>query len=228
MSAPEAPATPAPSAPTATTPTASAPSATTNDPLSQAAINALYEQNQQAYWTMMNVQKALDAYAPQTATPDAQPTPDTTSAPPAPGPSNTPAAPSAPQAPDYSTVDFDLTGGGGGSEGGSETLPILPVFGGSTGDGSATPGTSLNYPYYGFSNGPSQNGLSFFTSNYIPSPVADRSTEVPITDFSKFSFPTQPVMVTSTAPIPVSATPASPAASSVQDVYPLFDTETKP
>jgi hypothetical protein len=45
--------------------------------------------------------------------------------------------------------------------------------------------------------------------------MSQGSTEVPITDFSKFYFPTQPTAVTSAAP-------------SVQDIYPLFDTEPKP
>jgi hypothetical protein len=45
--------------------------------------------------------------------------------------------------------------------------------------------------------------------------MSQGSTEVPITDFSKFSFPTQPTAVTSAAP-------------SVQDIYPLFDTGTNP
>ena len=215
MSAPESPAAPSP-APSTPAPTATAPSATTNDPLSQAAIDALYEQNQQAYWTMMNVQNALDGYESQQGSPSAPAGPSSGQGPSA--PTNTPdttVAPSPSPAPDFSSVNYD-TPGGSGSEGGSGVPPVpvtLPVFGETT-PAADTPQPSA-LPYYGFSESQGQNIPAASVSAYAPSTMSQGSTEVPITDFSKFSFPTQPTAVTSAAP-------------SVQDIYPLFDTGTNP
>jgi hypothetical protein len=74
----------------------------------------------------------------------------------------------------------------------------------------ATTATSTTTPYYGFSSTKGLQSTPYGITDYIQSD-APLKTVAPV-DFSKYSFPTQPQMVT--------------ANQSVKDVYPLFNTST--
>jgi hypothetical protein len=181
--------------------------------ISPEALAALEQQNQQAYSTMLDVQNALDAYDQQANSPSTSTAPDTT----------VDTTVDTSPAPDFSSVNYDTSGGG--SDNGAEVRPVpvtLPVFGETTPTTTTEtiPSASTN-PYYGISDSQGKNTPSSGISSYISSNMPQRNIEVPLTDFSKFSFPTQPVTVTAPST-------QAPAASSVQDIYPLFDTGTTP
>ena len=167
------------------------------DKVSKETLDALDEQNQQAFLTVMNVQQALDNTSNPTAVASNTGTTST------PGGGNP-----------------DLGGGGSGSgTGGSGD--------GGSGDGgtNVTPATVNVTPpvtgsptnpsgfYYGFYDTSSLKKLPKTPTGYLPSTTSAPAPGASTTDFSQFAFPTQ-------AP----PTPSPTAQPSVQNVYPLFDT----
>jgi hypothetical protein len=164
------------------------------DQVSQQTLDALDQQNQQAFLTSMNIQQALDNNSNQTAVASNTGTSSNTGT--------------------TSTLGGGTADSGGGSDSGTGTsgdggTGVTPAAVNTSTDTASSGTTNPSGFYYGFYDTSSLKKPLVAPSNYTLSPVTGNMAGASTTDFSKFAFPTQ-------------ASPTTQP--SVQNVYPLFDT----
>jgi len=170
------------------------------DGLSKDSLDALAAQNEQASQTLAAISAGLDANATQTTTSTGAST----------------------------TTDTGASTGDTGS-GNTDTLPIGDGTNTLPGGGDSTTTTTPSGFYYGFYNTSPVLKARVAPSDYALSPVTGAAASAPDTGFYPFAFPTTartpPAQMAYTAPTPPTVAAATPAESTIQDVYPLFDTK---
>ena len=164
-------------------------------PISEDTYDKLKLQNDEAALLLDDIQKGLDNNATPGTTPDAGSTP-------AVAPDNNP----------YPSANIPVA---------AVTQP--PVPSGQTPTQTPTDINPTGASFlYGFGNQPRRAPQALPLSAYIQSPITPPTATAP-TDFSGYSYPTTPTVVSGNIPFPPRRKEDS-AVPTAQDLYPLFDT----
>jgi hypothetical protein len=164
-------------------------------PISEDTYDKLKLQNDEAALLLDDIQKGLDNNATPVTTPDAESTP-------AVAPDNNP----------YPSANIPVS---------AVTQP--PVPSGQTPTQTPTDINPTGASFlYGFGNQPRPAPQALPLSAYTQSPITPPTATAP-TDFSGYSYPTTPTVVSGNIPFPPRRKEDS-TVPTVQDLYPLFDT----